>query len=389
MRGRSWISVTALFAICLLVLCGPITSSAADNSSIKIGSISTLSGANAPIGMEQRYGAEIAVAEINARGGVFGRKLDLVVRDDQSDPTKGIQAANELISNEKVIALIGSNATASALAIKQVAEKRHVVLITSESLGTSIDDPVSPFSFGIRPSSKMQAAKMIEYAVGKLGKTNIGLIHDNGPYGMDGNKWVLEELRKRKITPVSDQSYKMFDNDMTVQLTKLKEARAEALLLTSVAADAASIRRAAAQIGYFPVMIGPSSEASLAFVNIARELVDGFYVVNNVDSYNVAKAPRIDAFFKKYELLNKEFRYGFSTVGGGIVQSYDAIYVLVKAIETARSTDSTAVRNALEGITGFKGLSGTINFSKFNHEGLGPDVLHLFQYRNQKLALIE
>lgn len=391
MRGPSRVYSLggAIFAMCLAALCSPVLSSAASAPPIKIGSISTLSGANVPIGMEQCYGAEIAVSEINAAGGVLGRKLELIVRDDQSDPTKGILAANELIANEKVVALIGSSNTGPSLATKQVAEKYHVVLITPVSLGTSVDDPASPFSFGIRPSSKVQAAKMVEYAVGKLGKTRIGLIHDNGAYGMDGNKWMIEELKKRKITPVGDENYKMFDNDMTVQLTKLKDAKAEVLLLTSVAADAATIRRAAAQIGYSPIMIGPSSDASLAFVNIAKELANGMYVVNNVDPYNTAKVPRMDSFFKRYEELNKQFKYGFSSVGGGIVQSYDAIYILANAMKAARSTDSVAVRDAIEKVTGFEGLSGTINFSKSNHEGLGPEVLHVFEYRNQKLTLLQ
>ncbi len=387
--GKIGMGLLAMLGFTVFTVFGTAAlSSAGAADAIKIGSISTLSGSNVPIGLEQRYGAQIAVDEINAKGGVLGRKLELVVRDDQSDPTKGIQAANELINSEKVAALIGSSNTGPSLAIKQVAEKSHIVFITPVSLGTSIDDPATPFSFGIRPSSRAQAKKIVEVAVDELHKSRIGLVHDNGAYGMDGNKWLTAELKKRNMTPVADESYKMFDHDMTVQLTKLKEAKADCLLLTSVAADAATIRRAAAQIGYSPEMIGPSSEASLAFVNIAKDLANGFYVVNNVDPYNTAKSARMDTFFKKYESLNKEFKYGFSSVGGGIVQGYDAIYILAKAMESAKSTDSAAMRNAIEKIRGFQGLSGTISFSKENHEGLGPEVLHVFQYKDMKLTLL-
>ena len=244
---------------------------------IKIGLVAALSGPSAQSGEAITQGLTIAIDEINASGGVLGRPLELVKRDDESSPPKGATAARELIANEKVAAIFGGLDTPVSLAIVPIVNRDHVPYMGVWAAGTPITrNGANPnFAFRVSAVDVLVDEALLKYAQ-KSGAKKLGLILINNPWGESNEKGLTEQAKHLGITLAGVEKFEDRDVDVVPQLTRLKNAGADALILVANAAPGAQVMKARERMGWkvpvishwgvsggrFPELAGPTAVTS-------------------------------------------------------------------------------------------------------------------------------
>jgi branched-chain amino acid transport system substrate-binding protein len=378
--GR-WLAWAAAAALAFLI--SPAPAFAADP--IKIGQVAALSGPSAQSGEAMTRGLQIAIDEINAKGGLLkGRQLRLIQRDDESNPPKGLIAARELIFKEKVAAFFGGLDTPVSLAIVPVANREAVPFIGIWAAGTNITHNGAKPNFVFRVSAvdALVDVRLLKHAE-KLGSKKAGLILINNPWGESNEKGLKAAAEANKnLAIVGIEKFENNDVDLVPQLTRLKQAGADVLILVGNAAPGAQVMKSRERMawkvpvvshwgisgGRFPELAGPSA-GDAQFVQ-----THSFF-----GEQNAAGKRLIAALVKKYPEIKGPADI-FSPVG--TANAYDAMHLLAMAIEKAGSTDGNAIRQALESLGTYEGLIKTYRqpFTADNHDALGPDDYVMVRY---------
>lgn len=375
------ILVAALTALSLT-----IAAVSANAQEIKIGYNSDQSGGGAAEhGLSGRFGVEAAVEDINKAGGLLGRKVVLVNRDDQGQPPKSIQNMNELIDSEKVVAVIGPVNTGNALAWLHLPQQKKVPVISHVATGTDItkryEKEPKNYIFRVSMVDRDQIALLAAYAV-KASKTKkIALIGDSTGYGQGGVKDAGEILKLHGITPVANEKFQPKDTDMTSQLSKIKGAGADVLIVYALADANAHLVKSMEKMNFFPVTIGSWANLATPFVNIAgKKLAENLIFAASVTETSNERAKALNA-----RILAKEKSLPIFVTAA---QGYDSMILLAEAIKKAGSTDGEKVRDALESTGSVTGIIKTYTkpFSKTNHEGLGVADFRLAKWKDGKVV---
>ena len=359
---------------------------AASAQDIKIGYNSDQSGGGAAEhGLSGRFGVEAAVEDINKGGGLLGRKVVLINRDDTGQPPKSIQNMNELIDSEKVVAVIGPTNTGNALAWLHLPQQKKIPVISHVATGTDItkryEDQPKNYIFRVSMVDREQVALLVAYAV-KASKTKkIAMIGDSTGYGQGGIKDVTEILKLHGITPVANEKFQPKDTDMTSQLSKVKTAGADVLIVYALADANAHLLKSMEKMNYFPVTVGSWANLATPFVNIAgKKLAENLVFAASITETSNERAKALNA-----RILAKEKNLPIFVCAA---QGYDATMLLAAAIKKAGSTDGEKVRDALEAVDGVQGIIKTYNkpFSKTDHEGLGVADFRLAKWKDGKVV---
>lgn len=363
---------------------------------IRIGQISALSGPSAQSGEAIARGLAIAIEEINNAGGLLGgRKLELVQRDDQSSPPRGLTAARELIFNEKVAAIFGGIDSPVALAIVPLANQQQVPFIISWAAATGITrngaDP--NFVFRVSAVDALVDVKLLDYASKKFGARKVGLMLINNPWGQSNEKGLeAADAESDAAEIVGAEKFEAADVDMVPQLTRLREAGAEAIVLVSTAPPGAQVMKSRERMGWdvpvvshwgisggrFPELAGPTA-GEAHFIQTYSFFGEQGEVGKRVLETLKAKYPEI-----------KGPEDVFSPVG--TANAYDAMHLLALAIKQAGSTDGPAIQQALENLSGeYAGLIKTYSapFSAKDHDALGPDDYVMVRYQGDQIVPAE
>ncbi|TAK35919.1 MAG: ABC transporter substrate-binding protein [Chloroflexota bacterium] len=342
---------------------------------IKIGVILTTSGPLGPIGSKQMLGIEIALDEINATGGIIGRKVEIVARDDGADPTKGRTAAQELVEKEGISLIIGTTNSSPALAMLPYLTEQKVLLIGSHSADQASDPTKYPYGFTGSPVATQQAAAVVKYAVEVLKSKNIGILADSGAYGKSTTDAYMQVLQGFGAKPVATEQYSVGATDVTTQLNSLKKAGVDAILSTSLAADTVRILKNMKSIGWDVPYLGNSDLATATVVDGVgaenMEKVYSYYQKRMAFSDKVPILPKTKAFADK---LKKKLNQ--SPLKEGVQQPslmYDIMYMLKKGVEDAKSTEGPKVAAALEQFKDFDGAHAAFTFTKQVHGGMKLD----------------
>lgn len=356
------------------------TPAAESKDPIKVGLVAALTGPSAELGKGIEMGAKLAVKQINDKGGVLGRKLELVVRDDQSNTTLGLNAVNELIQKENVIAIIGptnSGVVKATLSATAAAKVPHLI---NNGQDTEFGYQF-PHAFQFAMPNLTQA-KMLANFVKARNLSKVGILNDNSGYGKPGAEDVKKELTKINIEPVGQEEFKQKDPDMTAQLVRLKDKGAQVILFWGMGNDAATIRKNMKTLGWDVPLVGPNP----LVMNNFRDL-GGAEARNTFSSYEATfikanRTPESEAFEKawKAEYADDKLFYGPGEKAYFYLampaQTYDAITVLADAIKRAGAADREKVMEALTNTQGFKGVNSTISFSKEKRVAL-PDEANI------------
>ena len=376
--------LTALTAISL-----SIGAQAAD---IKIGLVAALTGQSAQSGEAITRGLTIAIDEINAKGGVLGEKLVLIKRDDESSPPKGVTAARELISNEKVVALFGGIDTPVSLAIVPIANQNKKPLMGVWAAGTNITkNGANPnYVFRVSAQDDLVDIALIQYAMSKYNSKKPGLILVNNPWGESNEKGLKAAAAAANLPIAGVEKLEQSDIDVTPQLNRLKSAGADSLILVANAAPGAQMMKSRERMGWNIPVISHWGISGGRFDELVGPSAGD---VHFIQTYSFFSPPTPTSERVMAELSK---RYGVKTAADiiapvGTANAYDAMHLLALAISAAKSTDGDAIRIALEKIESYPGLIKTYNkpFANANHEALAPEDYVMVRYDAGKIVPVK
>jgi branched-chain amino acid transport system substrate-binding protein len=336
---------------------------------IRIGAIFSVTGPASFLGEPERNTAKMLEEDINKSGGLLGRKVEIIVYDDETDATKAVTAVDRLIKKDKVVAIIGPSTSGNTLAIMPKVEEAKVPLVSCAA-AKKIVQPVRPYVFKVVPSDILAVKKIFQHAK-KAGISKIAILSASDGYGAGGREDMKELAPQMGIVIVADEVYGPKDTDMTAQLTKIKGTDAQAIVCWGTNPGPAVIARNRVQLGIKTPLYMSSGVASKKFIELAgAESAEGILLPAGrliVEPQVPATSPQkkvLASYIKEYE---KKYNQPVSTFGG---HAYDSIMVLAQAIRNAKSAEPAAIRDALDKVKGYQGTAGEFNFSADDHSGL-------------------
>lgn len=361
MRNRS---VRCLVLLALAVCLAPASLVFAADA-IKIGTVLATSSRFAFLGGPEQQGVELAVEEINAAGGVLGKKLSLVSYDDEGNPAKTKNLIDRLLTKDKVVGVVGASTSGTIHVVATACEKAGVTQFYIS--GNSSICKGKKHVFNAAPPDELDAESMIDFLKDNLKVNKIGIIHDANEYGTRSAESFTKILKKRApgIKVVGVEKYQSQDRDMSAQLINLKNAGSQCIVIWGVGFAPAVIVKNWNQLGLNKTikLMGGAGMGSYKMIKLLGNAGDGllFNTVLNYGDPNAKEKAFIAAFQKKFKTIPPTF----AAVG------YDAAYLLAEAIKKAKG-DASKLSEAVYGIDNFKGVQGTFSFKGGNCNGLQP-----------------
>jgi branched-chain amino acid transport system substrate-binding protein len=374
----------------VMAFCGTVSAFAAE--SIKVGLVAALSGPSAQSGEAITRGLQLAIDEINAKGGLLGgRMLELVQRDDESSPPKGLIAARELISGN-VVAIFGGLDSPVSLAMIPALnkEKRIYMGVWAAATGITRNGANPNYAFRVSAVDDLVDIRLLKFANQKFGSKKAGLMLLNNPWGQSNEKGLVAASKADpSVQIVGIEKYEPNDVDMVAQLERLRGAGADSIILVANAQPGAQVMKSRERMGWAVPVVSHWGISGGRFTELAGPTSGQ---ANFVQTYSFfgKQSPvgqRVLAELKKKYPQIKGPEDVFSPVG--TANAYDAMHLLALGIAQAGSTDGEAIRMALEDLkTPYEGLIKTYTkpFTASNHDALGPDDYIMVHYTGENIV---
>jgi branched-chain amino acid transport system substrate-binding protein len=373
----------------VLLMCGIVlsVSPALAGDTIKIGAILAVTGPASNLGAPEAKTLEMLVEKINKKGGIKGKKIELILKNSDSSPEKAFSLAKQLIEGDKVMMIIGPSTSGETMKIKNLAEESKTILLSCAA-AESIVNPVAKYIFKV-PQKDSYAVIKIFNQMTKMKLTKLGVLSSNTGFGKAGKEQIEKLASVHGIKVVANEVYDKAATDLTAEVTKVKASGAEVILNWSIEPAQSIVIKNARQIGFKGPIFQSHGFANINYVKAAGDAAEGvifpagrLLVADKLPKSNPQKS-LLMSYKKEYE---SKFKEEASTFGG---HTYDTILILTKAIEKANSTDKEAVRTAIEGLKNVVGIDGIFNFSAQDHNGLGIDSFEMLTVKNGKFALLD
>lgn len=366
-------------AVGLLAGCTGSKGSSADDDTIRIGINMELTGGVASYGTSNTAGAELAIEEINAAGGINGKKIVPVKIDNKSDAAEATTAANRLINKDKVIAIIGASTSGNTVAQAQIANKNKVILIspsgTSPNVTVNDAGKVNEFVFRTSFIDPFQGNVAANFAANKLKVKNVAIYADNASdyaKGLASSFKSTFEAAGGKI--VAEESYVAKDTDFRSTLTRIKSAKPEFIFIPGYYEEVGLIIKQAREMGITVALMGADGWDSPKLVDLAgKEALNNTFITNHYSSED--PEGKIQEFNKKFEEKYGKSSDSFNALG------YDTIYLLADAIKRAGSLDTTKIKEALEATNGLALVTGIYSLDENHHPIKSATIL---EYKDGK-----
>jgi branched-chain amino acid transport system substrate-binding protein len=360
---------------------------------IKIGLVAALTGESALSGEAITRGLTVAIDEVNEAGGVLGgRKLELVRRDDESTPAKGIAVTRELIEQEKVAVVFGGLDSPVSLAMLPVIHelKTPYMGVWAAATGITRNDFEPNYAFRVSANDNLVDKFLLEYAKNKYKVSKVGLILINNPWGESNQKGFEEWSPKLNVEIAGIEKFNEKDNDVTAQLTRLKNAGAEALMLVANAAPAAQVMRSLTRINWDVPIVSHWGISGGRFSELAGNIAGKVEFMQTYSFFNAQSTTGqkvLNKLDSKFQL--KEPSQILAPVG--VANSYDALMLVAKAIETAKSTEGGKLQAAFLNLPQYEGLIKTYNqpFTDDNHDALTEDDYIMVRWEGDKIVPVK
>jgi branched-chain amino acid transport system substrate-binding protein len=383
----SFAKLAAKTAVATAVLGFAGLSMAADD--IKIGVTGPFTGGSSSMGVSMRDGVKLAIEEINKSGGVLGRKLVAVERDDEAKNERGVQIAQELISKEKVVATVGYINTGVALASQRFFQDAKIPVMNNVATGTIITqqfkDQPDNYIFRNSANDSIQAPMIVEEAVTRRGFKKVAILADSTNYGQLGRADLEKALEAKGVKPVAIEKFNIKDVDMTAQLLKAKQAGAEAVLTYGIGPELAQIANGMTKLGWKVPMVGSWTLSMANYIDNAGPGGEGARMPQTF--IQISDSPKRKAFIDSY-LKTFSPKDGRIDSPVSAAQGYDSVYLLAAAIKQAKSVEGPKIREALENLSAkVEGVVTTYDkpFSKANHEAIGASIPVLGEVKDGKV----
>jgi branched-chain amino acid transport system substrate-binding protein len=357
------------------VAAAAMLSTGAYAADIKLGVAGPFTGGSSSMGVSMRDGVRLATQEINAAGGINGNKIVLVERDDEAKNERGVQIAQELINNEKVVATLGYINTGVALASQRFYQDAKIPVFNNVATGTLITrqfpNAAENYVFRNAAADNIQAPMIAKEAVEKRGLKKVAILADSTNYGQLGREDLEKALKGYGVTPVATEKFNIGDVDMTSQLLKAKNAGADVILTYAIGPELAQIANGMAKLGWKKPIIGSWTLSMASFIDTAGKNGDGATMPETFIQ-NPPTTPKRKVFVDTYL---KEFKPKNGIIASPVsaAQGYDSVYLLAAAIKQANSTEGPKILAALQDLkTPVDGVVITYNkpFSATDHEAI-------------------
>lgn len=330
---------------------------------ILFGEVSSLTGPEATFGQSTHNGIELAVREINERGGVLNTPIRVITYDNQGRPTESAAAANRLIVQDKIHVLIGEVASARSLAMAPIAESHQVPMISHASTNPKVTEG-RRWVFRVCFIDPFQGAVMAKFAREELQVDRVAVLRDvRNDYSVGLANFFVQSFQEQEGTILVDQSYSAGDIDFRSQLTDIRARGPQAIYVPGYYTDVALIARQARELGLDVPLMGGDGWDSSKLYEIGGSAIDGSYFSNHYSFEN--PDPLVQGFITRYQEAYGQVPDALAALG------YDAARLAADAIERVGSLDRAAIRYALATTSGFPGVTGTISMDE-NHNPVKP-----------------
>ena len=339
--------VSALLSLALLTL----TSCTREPDAIKLGHYGSLTGKDAAFGVATRKGVLLAIEEINAKGGVLGRPLSYLVEDIQSKQGESATAVKKLISRDKVVAVIGANASANSLEAAPICQNSKIPMMAISSTNPRVTE-VGDYIFRICFIDPFQGAVLAKFAATSLKAKRVALLTAvNSPYSVGLSAVLRQDFTARGGEIVAEQKYNEGEKDFRAQLTALRPLKPDVIAITGFYTEAALICLQARSLGIDVPFIGGDGWEAPQLIELGGKAVEGTYYSTYFSAEN--DAPEVRAYTQRYlARWNNEVPEGVSALG------YDAVYLIAAAMTKAGTTEGPKLRDAIAATKNFPGVTG-------------------------------
>lgn len=340
------------------------------DTSIKIGFVGSMTGPAAIWGTGNMAGATLAFEELNAAGGINGRKIEFITVDDESSAPKGIAGFNRLVQSDKVFAVFGPSASAVGVPMKTTMASSGVPVLIPSFSSPLMTEPMVPNIFRAGPiNDRMQGRGLANYVVNEK-LTKIAILRQSDEYGATGAASVAGRLKELNLTPVATEVFNAADTDFTSQVLRVRAANPEAIIVYGYPAPSAIITRQLREVGIKAEIIGSSATSNQNYPELVGKIGAGTKFVSTLEhlpeSDNPATKKFREAFQKRFPELARQGRPALGDVLG-----YGGALTMIEAIRrTGKDLTREGYMKSLESLDGFEtGVSMPVYLSATNHEG--------------------
>ncbi|HEV8020394.1 MAG TPA: ABC transporter substrate-binding protein [Candidatus Lustribacter sp.] len=337
---------------------------------VTIGAILSITGPYAPLGEPERNGIQIAVADVNATGGINGHPLQVTILDDESKADTAQQLATQLVG-QKVAAIIGGSLSPTSEAIARVANDAKILqMYMTPTLSVwQTKAGIRKYTFEATPHNELEVTKLFTFMKNTLHTQKLAVLHDDQLYGTQGTLVAEAEAKAQNVPIVDEESYAVTATDVTPQLQKVKAAGADTILIYTAAPSAGILVRQVHQFGMKAHLIGTTGIVSDNFLKVTGADGDGVYADMDLDrTYpNAVQKKLLAAYRSAYNAGANNFA-SFA---------WDAVHLVAYALRTAKSTDGDKLVAALENMQPYSGTTGTYKFTATDHNGFNAQDIRI------------
>ncbi len=374
------IAAAAITLAAASTLCGSALAQA-----YKIGISAGLTGYAATVDRAWTDGVRVAVDALNAKGGINGRKLEVIVEDNRSEPQEAVTVYRKMISSDKVAIFLSGCVSAGNLAAAGIVVRAQIPMVLCSIL-PQVEDHVK-WAFSTLPPARFEVEKRFEYLKENTQIRKVGILHDPTPYA-NLQKGVAEKIAATYgLTLAGVDQYKQDDADLSVQIGKMNAAGAGAILKIGLGGTTMTAAKNIKQLG-LPLQMLTSIEDLAVFRPVSEVLGDKFFFVAAPSQIadalpDGALKKAINDFLVPWKVKHGERDPNWAGRG------WDAVMITAAAIQKANSFEGAKVRDALETVTGFQGTTGVYNFSATNHQGITLNPFALATIAAGKVRIVK
>ncbi len=377
--SRVFLSLALLFAIAVATSCGKST--AKSNEPVRIGVITSLTGSNTAFGQAHKAGYTIASTDINARGGINGRKLEIIYFDDQSKPDRAVQGVSKLVDEDHVAVLLGAYSSESTLAMVPVVTAKQIPLIVPTAVADNIMKANSPWVFRICAGSGDYARAMLDFLKNNGNAKTVAIVYENTNFGQASDKSMSEAARSSGFQVIAEEGYQAKSPEYQPLLKRVKDRNPDVVYFASYLLDANALMRQSAEVQLTPAYFTsagtgfaaaefPSDKGAGKFAN---------YTFSVAQWLPTAKWPGSEEFNDKY------YRLTGTRPAYHAAEAYAALLVGADAIARSRDDSAAAIRDAIRATNMPNTFFGPI---KFDEHGQNAHPLLVTQVQEQKYRVV-
>jgi len=353
-----------------------VSSASADSTgvtdtAIKIGFVGSMTGPAAIWGSGNMAGATLAFEELNAAGGINGRKIEFITVDDETSAPKGIAGFNRLVQSDKVFAVFGPSSSAVGVPMKATMAKSEVPVLIPTFSSPLMTEPPTKNIFRVGTlNDRMQGRGIANYLVDHEKKQKIAILRQSDEYGATGGNAVTERLKELKIAPVANEIFNASDTDFTSQILRVRSANPDAIVVYGYPAASSIITRQLREVGVKADIIGSSATSNQNYPELVGKIGAGTKFVSNLEHLPESDFPAMkkfrESFQKRFPDLARQARPALSDVLG-----YNGALTMAEAIRRAgKDLTREGYMKALESLDGFStGIALPAYLSADNREG--------------------